>query len=70
MKPSLTSRMHRWWTTRQLRHQRLEQFHLLNSLPDEIRSDIAGNSLVEAFDDGFRQVRRGRPSVRCDLIQR
>ena len=70
MKPSFTSRMHRWWTARQARHQRLEQFQLLNSLPDEIRADIAGNSLAEAFDDGFGQLRRDRPTLQSDLRQR
>lgn len=70
MKPSFASRVHRWWTARQARHQRLEQFQLLNSLPDAIRSDIAGNSLAEVFDDGSRYMRKDSHAFGCDLHQR
>ncbi len=67
MKPSFASRMHRWWSARKARHHRLEQFQLFNSLPDEIRSDIARNSLVEAFDDGSRAPRRSCRKLQPDL---
>lgn len=70
MKPSFASRVHRWWTARQARHQRLEQFQLLNSLPHEIRSDIAGNSLAEAFDDGFRYMRKDSHALGSGFHQR
>lgn len=67
MKPFFVSRLHRWWAARKARHRRLAQFQLFSALPDEIRNDIARNSLIEAFDDGSGFGRRNRRVLQAGL---
>jgi len=69
MSPSITSRVHRWWTVRKARHHRLAQFQLLTELPAEIRSDISRQSLAEAFDDGAARERQSLRASRhrCEM---